>query len=550
MNWLKAFALGSAVGRPVGFRISVGAAAAILVWGAGSLSAAMTGPVRTEAGLVSGTPGRNAGVTAFKGVPYAAPPLGDLRWRPPQPPIAWQGVRKADQFGSPCTQRAGAAWKGAEDCLFLNVWTGASSDKERRPVMVWSYENGFAGNDSANPLWDGEGLARKGVIVVTMNYRADVFGFLALPELSKESGHNASGNYGMLDQIAVLQWVKKNITAFGGDPNRVTIAGQSAGGLSTLIIVKSPLAQGLFHRAIMESHARGVRRSLPDAEKTGQAFADGLGAHSLKELRDMPAQQITAGLSGGRGGGGQGGGSGPIIDNYVVLPDFYNAYSNGIHNVPIIVGQNKDESGASPHPNVKLDLFRQFVNQKYGAVADQFLKLYPAGTDEEAGQAQNDAAHDDDNVASFLTAAEGNYKGRNKAFAYFWTHAWPGPEGERRGAFHESEIPFAFNSLDANNQPWTAEDHRIADTMSSYWANFIATGDPNGKGLAVWSPANIKSPVIMELGNHFGPIPVAEKARLDLHMSYFLSHGDNSGWLGAPTSGGGRGGRGGRGAAE
>jgi para-nitrobenzyl esterase len=524
-------------------------AAAIFLCGTAPLSAALNQPVRTEAGLVSGVPDRDAGVTIFRGVPYAAPPLGDLRWRAPQPPVAWQGVRKADHFGSPCTQRAGAAWKGSEDCLFLNVWTATASGNERRPVMVWSYENGFAGNDSANPLWDGEGLARKGVVVVTMNYRADVFGFLALPELTKESGHNASGNYGMLDQIAVLQWVRKNIAAFGGDPARVTMAGQSAGGLSTLIIVKSPLAQGLFHRAIMESHARGLRRSVADAEKAGQAVADALGAHSLQDLRAMSTQQITAGLSGGRGGG-QGGGSGPVIDNYVVLPDFYNAYSNGIHNVPIIVGQNKDESGASPHPNVKLDLYREFVRQKYGALADQFLKLYPANSDEEAGQAQNEAAHDDDNVASFLTAAEGNYKGRNKAFAYFWTHAPPGADGDRRGAFHESEITYAFNSLDANDLPWTAEDRRIADVMSSYWANFVATGDPNGKGLPVWSPANIKSQVIMELGNHFGAIPVAEKARLDLQAGYFLSHGDNSGWLGAPTSGGGRGGRAGRGGAE
>ena len=526
-------------------RFHIFASLAILgCFSAAPLGAAIHEPVKTEAGLVSGVPGRNSAITVFRGVPYAAPPVGDLRWRPPRPPVAWQGVRKADQFGSPCTQRAGNAWKGSEDCLFLNIWTGAASPKERRPVMVWSYENGFAGNDSANPLWDGEGLARKGVIVVTMNYRADIFGFLASPELSQESGHNASGNYGMLDQIAVLQWVKKNIAGFGGDPNRVTIAGQSAGGLSTLIIVKSPLAQGLFQRAIMESHARNVRRSLADAEKSGQAFMEAHGAHSIKELRGMSADQLTAG-AGGRGGGASAGASGPVIDNYVVFPDIYDAYAKGVHNVPIIIGQNKDESGASPHPNVKLDLFRQVVKEKYGAIADQFLRLYPANSDEEAGQAQNAAARDDDRIATFVTAAEGDYRGKNKAFAYFWTHAPPGPDGDRRGAYHESEITYAFNSLDANNLPWTAEDRRIADIISSYWSDFVATGNPNGKGLPVWAPANINSPVLMELGDHFAPMPVADKARLNLLLPFFTTHGDFSGWLGAQTSGGGRGGRGG-----
>ena len=507
--------------------------------------AAIREAVRIESGLVAGTPGRDAAITVFKGLPYAAPPLGELRWRAPQPPVAWQGIRKADQFGSPCTQRAGSGWKGNEDCLFLNVWTGATSSRERRPVIVWSYEGGFTGNDSANPIWDGEGLARKGVIVVTMNYRADIFGFLASPELTRESGHNSSGNYGMLDQIAVLQWVKKNIAAFGGDPDRVTIAGQSAGGLSTLIIVKSPLAQGLFHRAIMESHARGVRRSLPEAEKAGQAFIDAHGARSLQELRALSLEQLTAG-AGARGGGGQAVASAPVIDNYVVFPTLYDAYANGVHDVPIIVGQNKDESGASPHPNVKLDLYRQVIGEKYGAIAEQYLKLYPASSDEQAGQAQNESAHDDDRIATFLTAAAGNYRGRNKAFAYFWTHAPPGPDSDRRGAFHESEIYYAFDSLDANDRPWTDGDRHIADIMSSYWANFVTKGNPNGRGLPVWAAADIRSPVVMELGDHFAAMPVADRARLDLLLPFYTAHGEFNGWLGAQTSGAARGGGGGQ----
>jgi para-nitrobenzyl esterase len=225
---------------------------------AGSLTAAINDPVKTEAGLLAGVPGRDAAITVDKGVPYAAPPVGDLRWKAPQPPILWQGVRKADQFGKTCPQ-TGPKDNMSEDCLFANLWTGATSATERRPVLVWIYGGGFSGGSGSNQQFDGEALAKKGAVVVTFNYRLGALGFLATPELSKESGHNASGDFGLLDDIAMLQWVHKNIASFGGDPDRVTIFGQSAGAGSVGFLAMSPLAKGLFQRAIEESHARYSR---------------------------------------------------------------------------------------------------------------------------------------------------------------------------------------------------------------------------------------------------------------------------------------------------
>jgi para-nitrobenzyl esterase len=483
--------------------------------------AAINEPVNTEAGLVSGVPADDPAVTMFKGIPYAAPPVGDLRWRAPRPVVPWQGIRKADQFGSECLQSdRNSPVVGSEDCLFLNVWTGADSATERRPVVVWSYSNGFRGNTSANPLFDGEGLARMGVVVVTSNYRAGVFGFLATPELSKESGHNSSGNYGMLDQIAVLQWVNKNIAAFGGDPNRVTIAGQSAGGLSTLILVQSPLARGLFHGAIMESRATGIRTSLKDAERDGIEYAAARGAHSLKELRAMPWQKLKEGDQYDQ----------PVTDDYVIPSNFYQMYVDGLqHDVPMMIGNAKDESGAQPHPRVTLDQFQSVVKKKYDVMADEFMKLYPASTDQEAGLMKNTAAREDGRMQTFLVATQGKHSNRNKSYAYFWTHAPPGPDSDRQGAYHMSEINYIFNNLYATDRPWTDKDRSIADMMSSYWANFAATGNPNGKGLPEWPALDRDSPVVMEVGDHFALMPPVEKSRADFIRRYYETHAATAG---------------------
>ncbi len=476
--------------------------------------------VRTEAGLVSGAPGREASTTVFKGIPYAAAPVGELRWRAPQPPVPWKGVRKAEQFAQPCLQAQRDSIIGSEDCLYLNVWTGAKSAGERRPVIVWSYPGGFTGNSSANPMFDGEGLARKGVVVVNSNYRSGVFGFLATPELSAESGHNASGNYGMLDQIAVLKWARKNIAAFGGDPNRVTIAGQSAGGLSTLILATSPLTKGLFQRAIMESRATGLRTDLNEAEREGAAFAETRGAHSLKELRALPWQVLKKDDRYDR----------PIVDNYVIRPDFYQFFVAGLaHDVPMIFGNAHDEDGTQPVPNVKAAQLREYVEKKYDVMADEFFRLYPFSTDAEAGAAKNLAAGEDSRMRVFLPATVGPNTARNRSFVYHWTHAPPGPDSARQGAFHMSEITYVFNSLDVNDRPWTDADRRIADLMSSYWANFAATGNPNGKGLPEWPAADAVSPVVMELGDHFGLMPIGDKTRLEFIRRYYQTHAATAG---------------------
>ena len=487
------------------------------------LQAAINEPVKIDAGLVSGVPARDASITAYKGIPFAAPPVGELRWRAPQPAIPWQGVRKADQFGSGCfqVQMQRDVSSGSEDCLFLNVWTGATASTERRPVFVWIYGGRFTLGAGSDPLFDGEGLARKGIVVVTLNYRLGVFGFLATPELSLESGHNASGNYGVLDQIAALQWVKKNITAFGGDPNRVTIAGQSAGGASVLSLTASPLAKGLFHKAIIESRARSLRSGMPSAERGGVKYAEAHGARSLKELRALSWDQLKQGNNGNDEVEG-GPLFRPVVDGWVIPLDYKQYYTKGLpSDVPVLAGNNRDESGAQPQPSVKLDQYVSAAKTKYGVMADEYLKLYPATSDQEAALAQNAAARDDSRLATFLLATQGARN--NKVYTYFWTHAPPGPDRDRRGAYHESEINYVFNNLYATNRPWMDEDHKIADIMSSYWANFVTSGDPNGKGLPTWPVTEGKSPVVMEVGDNWGLMPVAEKAKLDFFRRYYLS---------------------------
>src|SRR5579863_5610386 len=271
---------------------------AAVVLAAGPLSAAITQPVKVEGGLVSGAPGVDVSILAYKGIPFAAPPVGDLRWRAPKPVVAWQGVRSADRFSASCIQNVVQERKpwtyefmthGAisEDCLYLNVWTAAKSAAERRPVYVYLYGGGFSEGSAAVPVYDGEGLAKKGLVVVTINYRVGVLGYLAHPELSAESATKTSGNYGLLDQIAALQWVRDNIAGFGGDPARVTIAGQSAGASSVNALIASPLARGLFVRAIAESgiaYSRGGGTKLEQAEQAGAAFAAAKGAKSIADL--------------------------------------------------------------------------------------------------------------------------------------------------------------------------------------------------------------------------------------------------------------------------
>jgi para-nitrobenzyl esterase len=529
--------------------------------GAGEL--AVITPVKVEGGALTGITGRDASVAVYKGIPYAAPPVGELRWRAPAAALTWSGTRKADAFGHPCPQPGGEMARGmaqSEDCLTLNVWSGAKpGSAEKRPVYVWIYGGGFIGGTGASPEFDGEGLAKKGIVVVTFNYRVGALGFLATPELSKESGHGASGNYGLLDDIAALQWVQRNIAAFGGDPSKVTIGGQSAGAGSVGFLSMSPLAKGLFRAGIAESHARYPRdtelrylsvswRPLASAEKQGAQYAAEHGAKTLTELRAMPWQQVIDG-SATIDAGVETGSDGkpplfrPVVDGWVIPKSYWDTYQSGTQNqVTYVAGNNKDETGAvpktafaalraskappragMPQTSVTVAKFQLSARRKFGKLADEFLKLYPARTDEEAALQNNASARDNSRISTWLWGTLWTRANTLPLHTYFWTHAIPGLTHDTRGAFHGSEIPYVFNSLDVLPQPWTAQDRAIAETMSSYWANIIKTGNPNGEGLPEWPAYSAKVPQVMELGDSFGPIPVASAEKVDFWKRFYAT---------------------------
>jgi len=464
-----------------------------------------------------------SGVAAFKGIPFAAPPVGDLRWRAPKPVAAWQGVREADRFSAACIQnlpRSRDPWTTefmhqgeiSEDCLYLNVWTAAKKTNEKRPVFVWIYGGGFNEGSTAVAAYDGEELARKGLIVVSMNYRVGVLGFFAHPDLTRESDVKASGNYGLLDQLAALEWVHKNISAFGGDSGRVTIAGQSAGAMSVHALTASPLAKGLFHRAIAQSGSGVGRpgRKLADAEQDGVKFAAAKGAHSIAELRAMPASQVTARVEGAQFG------FRPVADGWFLPEDIAEIFAHGRPNdVPTLTGLTSDEGSASAtYGKLSAEEYEKEARQRFARLADQFLKLYPVS-------AQKEGARDQGLVSMYLWAKNRAATAKTNVYTYYWDHPEPGPKKDIYGAFHSSEVPYVFNSLSKADRPWEPADRKIADTMSSYWANFAANGDPNGKGLPAWPAFDAKNPVTMELGDTNAPRAVAEPAKLELFEQWF-----------------------------
>lgn len=501
---------------------------AVLLFLALPLAAAIHQPVKVTGGTISGVAAKDPSITAFKGIPFAAPPVDALRWRAPKPVIPWQGIRKADQFGDSCMQTIVTERKPwtyefmahnaiSEDCLFLNVWTGAKSPAERRPVYVYIYGGGNTEGSTAVPIYDGEGLARKGVVVVTVNYRLGIFGFFTHPELSAESETHTSGNYALLDLIAALHWVHDNVGAFGGDPDRVTIGGQSAGASNVHSLVSSPLAKGLFHGAIAESgssvNGLGVMnaRTLADQEKLGARLAEAKGAHSIADLRRMSWQELTAPVPGLQAR------FGTVIDGYVQpAPGF-------VSDVPTLTGLTKEDlGGATRHPTITAEEFRKQTAMRYGERSGDFLKLYPATTDEQARASQNESAIDSMRASMYLWAVRRAAAAKTKVFTYFWDHPLPGPDADRFGAFHSSEIPYVMNTLYTADRPFTEADRRIADMMSSYWVNFIRTGDPNGKGLPQWTPTSQQAGMTMELGDKYAEIPVTgSKEKLRFFESWF-----------------------------
>ncbi len=470
--------------------------------------------VKTANGTVETTAQPKDGVRSFKGIPFGQPPVGSLRWREPQPVQNWKGVRNADEFGPTCMQRVTPAsdyWfrgKGmSEDCLYLNVWTPAKSNKEKLPVLVYIFGGGFQNGDGSEPRYDGESMARKGIVAVSVNYRTNIFGFFSHPELTKESPNHASGNYGLLDQVAALRWVQRNIAAFGGDPKRVTIAGESAGSMSVSAQMASPLSKNLIAGAIGESGAMIYTmplRPLADTEKDGAKFGADAGAASLAALRAMSAEQIQDAAAKGASMRFT-----PNLDGYFLskmLPAIFEAGEQA--KVPVLSGSNTEEQGArsvlqTAEPTV--ENFTAAIRRLYGDDADRLLKVYAPTTPDEVTEA---ATH----LASARFIALGTWKwaelqtnAGKPIYRYLYARPRPrylGMPGQPprpanananpapaapRGASHSSEIQYAMGNLDLDRRyEWQPEDHKVSETMQAYFVNFIKAGNPNGPGLPNW----------------------------------------------------------------
>jgi para-nitrobenzyl esterase len=485
--------------------------------------------VRVESGLVEGVPGSVPGVRVFKGIPFASPPVGDLRWRPPQPPAKWEGVRKADRFSDSCMQnlaRSHNPWteefmtqnQAGEDCLCLNVWTAAKADGERRPVLVWIHGGAFREGSGEVAVYDGAQLASRGLVVVTINYRLGVFGFLAHPDLSRESRDNASGNYGLLDAVAALQWVQKNIEAFGGDRRRVTIAGQSAGAFAVHALTASPLARGLFQRAIAESGSGIGRRNRPlaEAEKDGLKFAEAKGAPSIRELRAISARDLTvdAGIR-----------FAPVVDGWFLPADVSATFAQGKQNdVPMLTGLTADEGSASPtYGKIKAAEFKKQATERFGELGEKFLKFYPSDDDVQSGASQKLSAREQGMISMYLWATERARTSKAKAWTYYFSRAIPWPEQPQYGAFHTSEVPYVFGNLDILKRPWEPIDRQLSATMISYWVNFATTGDPNGEGLPRWPAFEAKNRITLEIGEKTETRSIADSARFMFFEKFFAS---------------------------
>lgn len=502
-------------------------------------SAAMPDVVHTVSGLVSGTSGSAPGMRVFKGIPYATPPLGELRWRPPQPPHSWEGIRKTDEFGPECMQSPNAMGGPfrdlrekrepiSEDCLYLNIWTPANSSRKRLPVMVWIYGGGFKGGSSSLPYYNGEVLAKKGVVVVSFNYRVGVFGFLAHPELMDESPHHAGGDYGLLDMVAALQWVRSNIAAFGGDPKRVTIFGESAGSMAVSCLMASPLAKGLFQRAIGESGATVEPRSgqllLARAEQTGIKFAQSAGAKSLAELRAMPADRVFSAYEAfAKANGGGRSGFGPAVDGWFLPDSPYHLFAAGKQNdVPLLTGTNADEGSFFLQP-VSAEKFIEQANRRFGDQAQEFLKLYPVDSEEKV--LPSETASQTDGMFACAARTWVNLQtrtGKSKAYLYFLNRVPPMPNSRRYGSFHGSDLFYVFGSMNYHPEwAWTPIDNRLSEIISSYWVNFATKGDPNGKGLPKWPSYSEKTHLVIQLGDKVEAVQLPHQARLDFWDAFF-----------------------------
>lgn len=457
---------------------------------------------KTSHGLVEGVLIEDGKVKVFKGIPFAAPPVGPLRWRAPQPVEPWTGVRKATEFGARCMQTpifGDMVFKDAgqsEDCLYLNVWAPANPPAAKLPVMVWIYGGGFVAGATSEPRQDGGNLTRKGVVVVSMNYRLGLFGFFSHPELTRESGHNASGNYGLMDQTEALRWVRDNIAAFGGDPGNVTIFGESAGSFSVSAQMASPLAKGLFHKAIGESGAffgetLGLKKLAETETANVELAKTAWGGGTLAELRAKPADDLIKAIP--RGPAFR---FAPNIDGFFLPESIAAIFAAGKQSqVPLLAGWNADEGSSvailgrdAPTPG----LLATKIGALYGEKADSIRKAYSAADAGEAKRAAQDLAGDRFIGYSTWKWLETHTKtGNAPVYRYRFDLKLPvaggatGIAAEPRSP-HAGEIEYVFQTLSSKPLPWRDEDRKLSDMMSSYWINFARSGDPNGPGLPKW----------------------------------------------------------------
>jgi para-nitrobenzyl esterase len=451
-----------------------------------------------DSGSIQGV-AQDDGVTAFKNIPFAASPVGDLRWKAPQPVAAWEGVRDCTQFGPMCPQpdypKESIYWidplpQSEADCLNLNVWTATDRGDDLRPVMVWIHGGALTRGSGRLPRYDGANLVKKGVVVVTINYRLGALGFLAHPELTAESDHESSGVYGVLDQIAALEWVQRNIEALGGDPSRVTIFGESAGSWSVCTLQASPLAAGLFHGVIGESGGTfqtmnalsETRHGHDSSESGGLRFQEALGAADLAEMRSTPVDDLVEASTTGFGWR-------PAVDGWVIPDEIYTIFSQGKHNdVPVIVGSNADEGTAllgDGYPK-SVDALKAIARRRYGDRADEFMKAYSAETADEAQDAYMASFRDEWFTWQMRTWARLTKNGDAPAYLYYFSRVPPQPGSDRLGAYHAAEIPYVFNNLHTSKFDLNDAEYEFADQVSDYWVNFAKTGDPNGEGLLRW----------------------------------------------------------------
>jgi para-nitrobenzyl esterase len=513
------------------YRTAATVAAGLLVLWAASAEAAT---VQVQGGMVLGTASADGAVTHYLGVPYAAAPVAGLRWRPPQPVAPWQGILETVHAAPACPQplpKPGSFYqteffptseRQSEDCLYLNIWTPARGQAEKLPVMVWFHGGGFAQGSGSLPSFDGEALARHGVIAVTINYRLGPLGFLALPALDQESPDHVSGNYGLLDMVAALRWVQSNVAGFGGDPDDVTIFGQSAGALGVNAMMASPLARGLFRRSIVESDPmfgmNDPMQTLAQAEQGGEKFAGAVGASGLPELRMVASTELVRVM----GSSAIAFGLRPNVDGHVLPHDMPEMiafhHDNGVE---LLIGTNYDE-GTELLPATTPDGLAALAHRRFGAQGDGVAGLYNGADADRATVAQDRMQSDYLLAASARQALVVAERGQ-PAYVYRFARLAPGSDPLKVGAFHSAELAYVFGTQASIDRPWSARDRELSQQMQQYWTNFAKSGNPNGEGLPAWPRFAAAAQQVMELGDVTRPIPVLDPQKKTLFDAYLTT---------------------------